>query len=313
MNIVVLSKDFELFKALITSQLSDQAPEKYTLICATDAPQDIPFGQTQILLADPKLANQIIQKCENLVWVQSTWAGVNALISNEKKNYHLTGLKNVFGAKMSEYVFAYLLYFSRNVAAFQNLQKQRLWRQAEFDSLSGKTLGIMGLGNIGQAVAKTAIAFGMQIHGLSRNSTVAEASRTYKPEELLDFASSCDYIVNLLPETSQTVGLCKQDFFENMKPTAIFINAGRGGVIDSAQTLVDALDNKQLRAAVIDVCEEEPLPKDHLFWQTDKLILTNHTAALSSAEDVFDVFKQNLELYSQEQPLNYVVDKNKGY
>jgi phosphoglycerate dehydrogenase-like enzyme len=214
---------------------------------------------------------------------------------------------------MSEYVFAYLLYLTRQISSYQSLQQDKKWEALPPQSLSNKVLGIMGMGNIGEHIAKHARLFGMQVIALSRTSHSDLADRHFSVAQISNFAGICDVIVNVLPETPDTMGLCDSNFFMRMKKDAIFINVGRGSVIKDERALDHILRSGHLRAAVIDVCQQEPLPNDHPFWTNSKILLTNHTAAVSDINDVFDVFWANLQKFVANTPISGEIDLDKGY
>jgi phosphoglycerate dehydrogenase-like enzyme len=312
-KIGILSRNHQQYEKLLRATNSQQSIVKYGEIISSSEPSDFLNSDVTILLANPNLAANIVHSLPNLEWIQSTWAGVNRLIFQDKKNYRLTGLKNIFGQKMSEYVFAYLLYLTRQISSYQLLQQDKKWEALPPQSLNNKVFGIMGMGNIGGHLAKHAKLFGMQVNALSRTSHSDLANQHFSIAKINDFAGMCDVIVNVLPETPDTVGLCDSTFFRNMKSDAIFINVGRGSVIEDEIALDHILSSGHLRAAVIDVCRQEPLPKDHPFWTNSKVFLTNHTAAVSDINDVFDVFWANLQKFVANKPISGEIDFDKGY
>ncbi|MFT4937952.1 MAG: phosphoglycerate dehydrogenase-like enzyme [Paraglaciecola sp.] len=309
-SIGILSRDAKEYQALIEqSDLinADLVVVSNTPDCKTD------WSQIDILLADPNLATQIVEKCTHLKWLQSTWAGNTPLLKLQKKNYQLCGVKDVFGASMREYVFAYLLHFSRNIEAFQQAQHNALWQPPEYAYLKGKTLGIMGLGSIGKTLAKAAKIFEMQVHGLSYSShDCQDVDRYFSNNELIEFAGKLDYLVCLLPDTDKTYNLVEQTFLNALPNHCVLINAGRGQVINQ-QALLQALHTRQLRAAVLDVFEQEPLPADHPFWHTQNVYITQHTAAKSEPQDIVEIFMDNFKRYHNKQTLKYLLEFERGY
>jgi phosphoglycerate dehydrogenase-like enzyme len=129
----------------------------------------------------------------------------------------------------------------------------------------------------------------------------------------LNFAPNCDVIVNLLPETQDTKGVCGHAFFEAMKSSAVFINAGRGSVLENDEAIIDALRSNAIHAAVLDVFADEPLNSEHPFYQLENCYITNHTAAVSNPQKVFSVFAQNLRRFIVSEPLQYQHNFLKGY
>lgn len=311
LNLAIISRDYLVYQALF-----EQHHERFTQInlsfCGKQA-NECELKTANIILSEPDLAAQFIEQCTSLQWLQSTWAGNNKLQQHPKRDYILSGVKGIFAQQMREYVMAYLLYFQRKIASFQNLQNAHIWQSHPIETLQGKTLGIMGLGNIGIEVAKTAQHFGMRINAITRNSEPLKDAHYFTVSQLTTFAKECDFIVNLLPQTQQTEGLCTDAFFKAMKATAVFINAGRGSIVDSEQTLVKALQQQEIAAAVLDVFLQEPLAATSSLYQAPNCYITNHTAAVSQTDRVFEVFIQNLECFTHQQRLLYVHNFERGY
>ncbi|WP_226989016.1 D-2-hydroxyacid dehydrogenase [Brumicola pallidula] len=312
-KIAIISRDYSAYKsALDDLQLSGELHD-VELIWANEHANGAPLRDIEYALANPNIMSRYINECPNLTWLQSTWAGVNTLVNKSKRDYQLTGLKNVFGAQMREYVIAYLLYFQRHIPELITNQQQCQWQQYRIPTLQNQTMGIMGLGSIGKDVAIAAKAFGMKVYSLNATSKPAEADQHFNLAQLYEFASKVDVIVNLLPHTNQTTGICDVTFFETMRSHAIFINAGRANVINNDNDLVNALNSRSIRGAVIDVFKTEPLPAEHPFWNTPNLLMTNHTAATSQHELVFEVFKNNLRKKLQGLPLDSCINFEQGY
>jgi phosphoglycerate dehydrogenase-like enzyme len=312
-KLAIISREYRAYqKALHNLQLAGEFND-VELIWANDHADGARLEDIEYALANPNVMSRYIDDCHNLTWLQSTWAGVNTLVNKQKKDYQLTGLKNVFGAQMREYVMAYLLYFQRHIPELITNQQQRHWQQYRIPTLQHQTMGIMGLGSIGKDVAQVARVFGMNVYSLNASSRPVEADQHFHLAQLYEFASKVDVIVNLLPHTIETTGICDAPFFESMRAHAIFINAGRGNVIKDDNDLVNALNNRNIRGAVIDVFKTEPLSTEHPFWHTPNLLMTNHTAATSQHELVFKVFKDNLRNKLRGLPLNSGINMKQGY
>jgi len=312
-KLAIISREYPAYKKALHDLQSAGEFNDVELIWADEHANGACLLDIEYALANPNIMSQYIEKCHNLIWLQSTWAGVNPLINKSKRDYQLTGLKNVFGAQMREYVIAYLLYFQRRIPELITNQQQCQWQQYRIPTLQNQTMGIMGLGSIGKDVALAARAFGMNVYSLNAASKPPEANQHFNLAQLHEFASKVDVIVNLLPHTIETTGICDAQFFENMRSHAIFINAGRGNIIKDDNDLVNALSNRNIRGAVIDVFKAEPLPTDHPFWRTPNLLMSNHTAATSQHELVFDVFQNNLRKKLQDLPLDSCINIKKGY
>lgn len=309
-ELAILSRDAPIYRAL----LEQAALEGLHIgLCQTMALDAEAVVEADILLADPDLARGSLHGFPRLAWLQSTWAGNAPLLSGPRRNYRLTGVKDLFGAQMSEYALAYMLYFARDIEGYRQRQQQRQWLAASHSGLGGKTLGILGVGNIGKAVATAAKAMGMRVVGMTRGSRDADAiDRYFAVSERQAFASALDYLLCLLPHTEQTTGFVDRQFLQWLPAHCVLINAGRGSVIDET-ALMDALRGGRLRAAVLDVFNQEPLPVTHPFWDTPNLLITQHSAALSHPQDIAPLFVSNYQRWIRGEALMYELDFTRGY
>ncbi|NVK57684.1 MAG: D-2-hydroxyacid dehydrogenase [Alteromonadaceae bacterium] len=309
--LAILSRDHKTYSTLLTPLL----PEGVSLRWCSDQPADIDTSEVHLILGEPDLLVQVVDDCHSLAWAQSTWAGNAPLLNATKRDYQLTGVKGIFGQQMREYVFAYLLYFARNPEGFKqsHLRPEGKWQAPQFSALAGQTLGIAGAGHIASAVAAAAQAFDMQVIGLNRSGKAQDGYESvFTSSQKLDFASRCDYLVCLLPDTNDTRHFIDAPFLAAMPTHSVLVNAGRGVVIDD-DALIAALTQMQIRAAVLDVFVEEPLPDSHPYWGLSNAYITQHTAAISKASDVAMIFTDNLQRFLQGSALNYRLDFNKGY
>jgi len=172
---------------------------------------------------------------------------------------------------------------------------------------------LLGVGSIGAEVALTAKFFGMNVRGYtldSENSKHVDAY--YHGVDLSKFANGLDYLVSILPNTKYTHKIINADLLNALPSHALVINVGRGPAVDES-ALLEALNHNKIAGAVLDVFEQEPLPKSHPFWTTQNLLMTFHTAAPSLAEDITNLFLENYELFIEGKPLMYQVDFEKGY
>ncbi|MDM7861787.1 D-2-hydroxyacid dehydrogenase [Alteromonas sp. ASW11-36] len=314
-NLTILSRDVQQY----CDALAQISLPELTVLQASDDPQSIDPSRVEILLSEPDLAAQVLPRCHQLRWLQSTWAGNKPLIAKPKRDYKLTAVKGIFTVAMREYVFAYLLYFSRAIDRFHprqgepDLSRPMQWHPPKFGTLAGRTLGILGAGSIASGLVPLAKAFDMRVIGLNRRGLAsADYDALFKPAEKYQFAKQADYVVSILPDTPATVGFIDQEFLKLLPKHCVLINAGRGNAIVEAD-LLKALDEGWLRGAVLDVFEKEPLPSQHPFWHHPRVWVTQHTAAISSPQAVAQVFADNYLRYNQQQPLNYEIDFDQGY
>lgn len=269
-------------------------------------------GQT-ILFGDPDLVARVLPQLTEVEWVQSTWAGVAPLIELDRRDYTLTGIKDVFGPQISEYVMGYLL--AHELHVLERMKQQRLenWFARRSGGLQGKHLGIMGTGSIGAYIARVARQFGVKVTGLSRSgSPSAEFSTVFAVEQLHEFLGGLDYLVSTLPNSAGTEKLLDGPSLSKLPAHAYLINVGRGNVIDD-DALISALRDGKLAGAALDVFNEEPVPKDSPLWNAPNLLITAHIAAMSYPSLIVPIFLENYHRYRENQPLNYVVDFDKGY
>ncbi len=307
-NILIISTDAPTYQRLLRD-----AGWGDHVVAAMTSPDGWHAGASsaKVVLGDPDLVAVVLDRLTHLEWVQSTWAGVRPLLAAEGRgDYTLTGVKDVFGAAMAEYVFCFALMHARN-RLFGN--PVRTWDPTPVEGLRGKTMGILGVGSIGARVARTAKHFGMHTVGVTRTSRNCACIDRYRNVvELDDMVSELDFLVSLLPDTEATADLLNEDVFAAMKPSALLINAGRANVIDD-HALVKALEHGSLAGAVLDVFREEPLPITHPFWSAANVIITSHTAAVTVPADVVPLFIGNLERFLCGSGLQNVIDRRRGY
>ncbi len=281
--------------------------------CTTAADALRQYSGEQVVLGDPDLVAPILSNMPNVNWVQSTWAGVLPFIDAPRRDYSLTGVKQVFGAQMSEYVIGHILAHELKITDRESAQGKREWLDTPSGTLQHKRIGIMGTGSIGQHIARNAATFGMSVSGLNRSGTPVSGFTEVIPVGNIDeFLSPLDYLVSVLPETPDTHDLLNEHTLSRLPEHAWFINVGRGNVLDEP-ALIQALEAGRLAGAVLDVFKQEPLPSDSALWSTKNLRVTAHTAAVSDASLIIPIFMENLRRYRAGEQLKYVVEFDRGY
>ncbi|MCG8473680.1 MAG: D-2-hydroxyacid dehydrogenase [Desulfobacterales bacterium] len=311
METMVLSSQASTYESLLVDRLP---LEGAVHVCADVDTARRYIDSVQVILGQPDMVADVLEEARKLRWVQSTYAGVDALcIPGLRKDYLLTGVKGIFGPLMSEYVMGYIFARERHLFAVRENQRNRVWKPFSSRSFQGLTLGLMGLGSIGEHVAQTARHFGMKTLGFRRSARpCAAVSRVYGPEELSDFLKACDYVVSTLPFTKETYHLLDASVFQAMKPSAVIINAGRGKTLCEVD-LVNALEKGEIAGAILDVFEGEPLAKESPLWGMEEVIITPHTAAVSYPETISEIFLRNLKAWLGGGELHYVIDFERGY
>ena len=313
-TLLILSRHARDYHALVeAARLPDLS------ITSTDDPAEAAAAAASFDLAfgEPSLLRQVMPALSAVLWIQSTWAGVEPLFDSAlRRDYVLTNARGVFGAQMSEYVFAYLLAHERKIFEKQAAQAEGRWDQTPPGRLRGKQIGLLGVGTIGAALAATAKHFGMRVKGYTRASEDSTDVDEYFHGSLSGCAaalgSDLDYLVSVMPDTKATRHLVGDALLRALPARAIFFNPGRGGVVDEA-ALAAALQDGRLAGAVLDVFEREPLPPDHVCWRLPNVHITAHTAALSAPADIAPLFVDNYRRLLHGEPLRHRVDFEKGY
>ncbi|MFN8386409.1 MAG: D-2-hydroxyacid dehydrogenase [Anaerolineales bacterium] len=310
-KLLILSRHAEAYRRLLETA---ELPE-LEIVTAMDATEAEAVGlDCEIVLAEPKLVQPILMKLKNLRWAQSMYAGVEQFLDPSlRRDYVLTNARNVFGGLMSEYVFGYLLNHERRVFERYRAQQEHRWDASTTGMLRGKTIGLLGVGSISAVIAKTAKHFEMTVHGYTRSSEdCSDVDAYYHGNDMLEFAKDLDYLVSILPNTSETRRIVDASLLGALPPRALFINVGRGGAVDES-ALIGALESKQIAGAVLDVFDQEPLPKEHPFWSAPNLLMTFHTSAPSLPEDIVRIFRENYLRYLRGEELKYKVVFERGY
>ena len=284
------------------------SPHRCTVVVAPDT--EIETSAVEIVVGAPPDLAAIIPRCPQLRWVQSTWAGIDAIAHFASESLRITPLKGVFGPAMTEYVMGWLLAIERDVISRASHTQ---WTPTLEPRITGKRMGIMGTGGIGTAIALAAKPFGLEVIGLNSDGRAVEGfTACYPSTDRLAFAEGLDYLVSVLPQTAQTDNVIDHDVLMRLNPGAIVINAGRGNVLVEAD-LIASLNSGHLRAAVLDVFREEPLPPDDPLWATPGVHITSHTAGPTPDEAVAEVFERNLKRYLAGEPLTDAVRLGRGY
>ncbi|MGL4766826.1 MAG: D-2-hydroxyacid dehydrogenase [Formosimonas sp.] len=309
---LILSKSAAQYAQL--TRESGIAADSFQVAHTLKQVDDSALPRTTWLLADPSLAVPLLPRLPNLRWLQSTWAGVESLLAAPNvQNYTLTNIKDVFAPLMTEYILAHCLAHERQVLAHHAAQKAQQWHSPPCGVIRGKTLLIVGAGSIGAAMATTLSGLGLTILAVVNTPRpLPHVAQVGCLRDLPQLLPQADYVVNILPNTPVTQNIVNAEFLAHMKPSALFINVGRGQAVVEAD-LAAALHHGTIAGAVLDVYRQEPLPPEHEFWRTPRLTLTSHTAAPSLSADIFAVFIDNYQRLCAGQALRHVVDFARGY
>lgn len=267
-----------------------------------------------VWLGPPDLLVGLLRQGYKPQWLQSTWAGITPLLAADlPRDYRLTRATGIFGPLMAEYLLTYVLAHERQLLARVASQTERHWDERLPGTLRDRRLLLVGAGDIASAVAQVFSSLGVQVFGVASQARQQAAfAQVVALPQLVEQAAQADYVVNLLPDTPATTDLFDARLFAQLKPSALFINAGRGAAVVDADLLA-ALERGQLASAVLDVCRQEPLPASHPFWSAPRLLLTAHSAAPTLPAPMVQLFLRNLQAYRSGLPLPGEVLFSRGY
>ncbi len=281
-----------------------------------EAPSAAQLETTEVLLA-PAVPAGLLPRMPRLRWAQAMTAGVEGWLAlpDLPRGITLTCARGTHRESMPENILGALFYVTKPYAASVEDQKQRRWTHRVAAPLNGKTLGILGLGAVGQEVARLAAGLGMRVIGTRRRGALLpELAEVLPPERTAEVLGQSDFVLLLLPATAQTESFIDARRLAEMKSDAWLLNFGRGHLIADAD-LISAVQSKRIAGAVLDVFRQEPLPAEHPFWTTDGIIVLPHIGGPHPRRDeiVARLFVENLRCFLDEQPLKEVVDRDAGY
>jgi D-2-hydroxyacid dehydrogenase (NADP+) len=280
------------------------------------------LGEADVLFTF-NLPGELLSRAPRLKWIQFSSAGVDQVagLGLESTRFILTTTSGMHARPMSEFVLATMLMFAHRFPQAARQQAAHLWKRYATGELAGKTVGIVGFGHIGQAIARLALCFGMEVlatqrsASASREEQVGEGVVAVLPaSDLPRLLERSDFVVVAVPLVKDTIRLIGEAELAAMKRTAYLVNISRGNVIHEA-ALVRALQEGRIAGAALDVFETEPLPGDSPFWDMENVILTPHSAGTNENYNAraTAIFRDNLRRYLAGEALVNVVDKQKGY
>jgi phosphoglycerate dehydrogenase-like enzyme len=273
----------------------------------------------------PALFEAARDSAPGLRWVHSAAAGVGGSLYPEMlaSEIVLTNSAGVHAEPIADTVLAMLLYFARGLDFAVAAQRRGEWDKSPFEvadtpvrEVAGGTLGVIGFGGIGRAVARRATALGMEVLALKRTPGEAPPGvrLLFGRDGLAELLGQSDAVALCLPETGSTRGLIGAAELARMRRDAVLINIGRGGVVDE-DALISALRERRIRGAGLDVFREEPLPASSPLWSIPGVLITPHVSGTTRGfwRREVDLILANLERYLRGRPLRNVVDKGAGY
>jgi len=249
-----------------------------------------------------------VEQLPSLQYLQVATSGLDQINLNHPKlaNAVVSGSRGVFNKPMAEYVLGHVLSIYHNHRFFAQTQKDQQWRPSRHsEELNGKTMAIIGLGQIGLQIAKTFSFFGVKVDGFNRSDLDSiYIQQRYPLNELKNRLSKYDLVVVSLALNQDTRMMINRDIMAQLNPKAIFVNIGRSELLDEL-AIIDLLKDKKIRYAVLDTFSKEPLPKDHPFWVLDNVIVTPHISftSIQNLDRMFQALLTNLQLYLQKERL----------
>ncbi|MDR9827717.1 D-2-hydroxyacid dehydrogenase [Vibrio sp. FNV 38] len=271
--------------------------------------------QANLLLASPPMARRQLDQFTQLEWLQSVYAGVDALCAKPlpDKNYTLTNVKDIFGPQIAEYVLGYSIEHYRHFMLYHAQQQSQLWQPHLYQGLNGKRMVILGTGSIATYLARTAKAFNIHVTGINRSGIPPKDSpfdEVYHNNELHSALNQADIVVNTLPSTTETIDMLNKNSLSQCQKALLF-NVGRGSAVNE-QDLIWALEHQHITQAYLDVFKQEPLVNEAL-WNHSKITITPHIAALSFPEQVVEIFADNYRRWHSGFSLKFEVNLKQGY
>jgi phosphoglycerate dehydrogenase-like enzyme len=321
------SRDLERIRAA--------APGARLVMVSVEGLADGPVDDVEVMLRgwlSSDAFDRLLARAPRLSWVHSATSGVERALTpaSRERGLVVTNARGVFSRPIAEYVLMMILAISRRLPQLLELQRERTWQPLEGAELRDVTVGIVGLGSIGRAVAGLASSFGCRVVAVRRHSELESAPRSADdeaptvgelhlarvggPETLPELLAESDFIVLAAPLTPETEDLIDAEALAGVKPGAWLINVARGRLIDE-RALLRALRDGELGGAVLDTFRDEPLPPMSSFYDLPNVIVTPHTAWSSGRvlDRSVELFCDNLRRFARGEPLLNIVDPDAGY
>ena len=279
-RVLFAHRDFAYFVPRLSERFSG-----LDIVTAMDLPlADDKLHDAEVIVATGHGFNDLrLSKASRLRWIHAMTTGTDAIVGSRtlRPEVVVTNTRGIHGPQMSEMAFMYMLNLARNARRMLDNQKRHVWQRWDQVRLYGKTVAILGVGLIAEALAPRCNAFGMTVLGITRTPRpVAGFDRMFTYGELEEAAALADFLVILAPNSPETDGMIGADVLAAMKPTAFLINLARGALCDE-DALFEALRAKRIAGAGLDVFRTEPLPPESSFWDLDNVLVTAHCSGSS--------------------------------
>jgi phosphoglycerate dehydrogenase-like enzyme len=283
-NVLILTEVQEAMRARYKAMLLERFPQLTINVVGHHKDVDPYIADIDILLCfSPPMADHVVRDAPRLKWIQALGTGVDNIIDLPSlgKEVLVTNVRGIHGAPVSEATIAYMLSLARNLPHATRAQDSNRWERWPAQLLTGRTVGILGVGLIAEYLAPICKALGMKVIGISSGPRDAKGfDHVAHRDDLVTVAAEIDFLVALTPLSAETRGIVGAKVFSAMKPTAYLVNVARGGVVDES-ALIAALESGKIAGAALDVFAEEPLPASNPLWKTKNLAIFSHLGGYS--------------------------------
>jgi D-2-hydroxyacid dehydrogenase (NADP+) len=283
-NLLILTEVQESMRARYKAMLLERFPQLTINVVGHHNDVGPYIADTDILLCfSPPMADHVVRDATRLKWIQALGTGVDNIVDLPSLGPEVvvTNVRGIHGAPVSEATIAYMLSLARDLPRSARAQDRTEWLRWPSRLLSGKTVGILGVGLIAEYLAPICKQFGMTVIGISGSPRETPGfDRMVKRSDLVKLAPELDYLVALAPLTPETCGIVGERLLAAMKPSAYLINVARGGVVDEP-ALIAALECGQIAGAALDVFSQEPLPPDNPIWRAKNVTIFPHLGGYS--------------------------------
>jgi D-2-hydroxyacid dehydrogenase (NADP+) len=306
MYVLIADKDADEYKETLAGKFPG------ITIHAVTREEDIgPHAEKmEILITIYRVSDELLEQAVHLRWIQVMTTGVNYILNRPslRKDVIVTSCRGIHGPQMSEMAFLLMLALNRNFPRVIRNQDQRVWERWPAALLFQKKVGILGMGVIGEEIARKCKAFGMTVFGIDIvPRRIDSVDIYYHPGKLPEVAGDVDYLILAAPATPETHRIVGQKVLSCMKSSAFLINIARGELVDE-EALIQALNSGKIAGAALDALPVEPLPADHPLWRAKNIIITPHVGGMSDiyVEQVLPILEENLRRFIQGERQNLV-------
>lgn len=283
-----------------------------------EAEHALPHAEIIVTMGED-LTDRHIELSQSLKWIMVTSAGLEKMPFEaiRRKGILVTNARGIHKIPMAEFTLGLMLQYAKQLKSVLKQEEEGVWsRRLPTSELNGASLLVLGAGAIGSEIARLGKAFNMKTAGVNSSGKKAEHfDQMFTLGNFEGFLPQADYIVAVLPSTEKTTYILQTEHFVKMKDTAVFINIGRGDLVEES-ILLDAARTDKVAHIFLDVFEQEPLPADHPFWQENGISVTPHLSSITKMymPRALDIFKKNLIAYSNKsEELINVIDSERGY